>query len=176
MLNRIIQAFAVTAAFAALPATAQDSGEQEKVGSRTNWSIFVNEDPKQCWIVSAPEKTENTRDGRAVSVRRGDILLFTTYRPGDNVSGEISFTGGYPFAEGSFVTLEVGDAKFEFFTQGEWAWPADPADDAKIIASLKRGTDATLSARSSRGTSTKDTFSLLGFTDALADAETRCGS
>jgi hypothetical protein len=39
----------------------------------------------------------------AGSVRRGDILLFVTFRPGK--PGEISFTGGYPFAGGS--TVEV---------------------------------------------------------------------
>jgi hypothetical protein len=31
-----------------------------------------------------------------------------------------------------------------------------------------------LTARSARGTQTKDTFSLLGFTAAMQEAETRC--
>jgi hypothetical protein len=39
------------------------------------------------------------------SVRRGDILLFVTFRPGK--PGEISFTGGYPFAGGSTVDVTV---------------------------------------------------------------------
>ncbi|MEX0339706.1 MAG: invasion associated locus B family protein, partial [Arenibacterium sp.] len=46
----------------------------------------------------------------------------------------------------------------------------------KIITAMKRGASAILTARSSRGTQTKDTFSLLGFTAALEDAETRCSS
>lgn len=153
---------------------AQEGEDQNRVDSKSNWSIFVNEDPQQCWVVSAPEKTENTRDGRVVSVRRGDILLFAAYRPDDSVEGEISFTGGYPFADGSTVTLEVGDATFELFTQGEWAWPPTNGDDAKIVVALKRGAEAVLTGRSSRGTQTEDTFSLIGFTDALEDAERRC--
>ncbi len=48
------------------------------------------------------------------------------------------------------------------------------ADDAKIVTALKRGTNAILSARSGRGTLTKDTFSLSGFTAAVEDAEKRC--
>jgi hypothetical protein len=40
---------------------------------------------------------------------------------------------------------------------------------------MKRGADATLVGKSSRGTQTKDTFSLLGFTAAVEDAEKRCG-
>ena len=39
---------------------------------------------------------------------------------------------------------------------------------------MKRGAEATLSARSERGTNTKDSFSLLGFTAALEEAESRC--
>ena len=114
--------------------------------------------------------------GRVVAVRRGDILLFVTYRPSDEVQGEVSFTGGYPFARGSTVTLQIDDSTFELFTDGEWAWPATASDDAKITTSMKRGTNAILTARSSRGTITKDTFSLLGFTAALEEAERRCSN
>ena len=70
--------------------------------------------------------------------------------------------------------MVIGDSEFELFTEGEWAWPATPADDAKIITAMKRGADAVLTARSARGTQTKDSFSLLGFTAAFEDAEKRC--
>ena len=78
-------------------------------------------------------------------------------------------------AVGSTVNMNISGNEFELFTEGEWAWPATTADDAKIIAAMKRGADATLTARSSRGTQTKDTFSLLGFTAAVEDAAKRCG-
>lgn len=156
------------------PGFAQES--TNRVAAKTDWSVFVEQNPTECWGVSAPKETVNTRDGRVVAVRRGDILLFVTYRPSEEVQGEVSFTGGYPFAQGSTVTLDVGGSSFELFTDGEWAWPATAGDDAKITTSMKRGTDATLTARSSRGTVTKDTFSLLGFTAALEEAERRCTS
>ena len=60
-----------------------------------------------------------------------------------------------------------------FLPRGEWAWPASTADDTRIIAAMKRGAEAVLTARSSRGTQTKDTFSLLGFTAAVEEAEKR---
>lgn len=145
-----------------------------RVAANTDWSVFVENDPTECWSVSAPKETVNTRDGRVVAVRRGDILLFVFYRPGDNVSGQVTFTGGYPFAKNSTVNVNVGDAEFELFTDGEWAWPASESDDAKLITAMKRGTEAVLTARSERGTQTKDTFSLLGFTAAIEDAEKRC--
>lgn len=165
---------AVTMAMAVSEAAAQE--ETNRVASDTDWAVFEGTDPKECWAVTAPKETVNTRDGRVVSVRRGDILLFVTYRPEQSVMGEVSFTGGYPFAEGSTVTLEVGGSTFELFTEGEYAWPATPADDQKIVTAIKRGSDAVLSARSSRGTRTKDTFSLLGATAMIEDAENRCAS
>lgn len=152
----------------------QAQEETNRVAADTDWAVFEGSDPKECWAVTAPKETVNTRDGRVVSVRRGDILLFVTYRPEQNIAGEISFTGGYPFADGSTATLEVGGTTFELFTEGEYAWPATPADDAKIITALKRGADAVVTARSSRGTETKDTFSLLGATAMIEDAENRC--
>lgn len=164
---------AATLGFTA-PAFAQEV--TNRVAADTDWAVFEAESPKECWAVTAPKETVNTRDGRAVSVRRGDILLFVTWRPEQSVAGEVSFTGGYPFAEGSTVTMDIGGTTFELFTEGEYAWPATPADDQKIITAIKRGANAVLTARSSRGTRTQDTFSLLGATAMIEDAEQRCAS
>jgi len=156
-------------------AIAQDKEEStNQVATETAWSVFEDNDPRECWAVSAPTETVNSKDGRVVAVKRGDIFLMAFYRPDAGVDGQLTFTGGYPFAPGSTVNVKVGEQEFELFTEGEWAWPASTADDAKIIASLKRGTDAVLSARSSRGTKTQDSFSLLGFTAAVEEAEKRC--
>ena len=145
-----------------------------QVATKTAWAVFEDSNPKECWAVSSPKETVNTKDGRVVAVRRGDILLMTFFRPAANVKGQLAFTGGYPFAPGSTVNLRIDGSSFELFVEGEWAWAASAADDAKIVTALKRGSSAILTARSSRGTQTKDTFSLLGFTAAVEDAEKRC--
>ncbi len=155
-------------------AAAQDS--TNRVGNKTDWTIYVEEDPKQCWAVSAPTQTVNTRDGRVVAVRRGDIYLFVSFWAGGERAGEVSFMGGYPFADGSGVTLSVGGSEFELFTEGEEAWAVSPVEDAQIATALKRGADAKVVGRSSRGTVTTDTFSLIGFTAAYEDAQKRCAS
>ncbi|UWQ13831.1 invasion associated locus B family protein [Aliiroseovarius sp. M344] len=159
---------------AATGVSAQESSN--RVAANTDWSVFVEDSPKECWSVSSPKETVNTKNGRSVAVKRGNILLFVSYRPGQKVKDEVSFTGGYPFAPGSTVSLQVGDSTFQLFTDGEWAWSASPGDDAKIIAAMKRGASAVASAQSSRGTKTQDTFSLLGFTAAVEEAGKRCGS
>ena len=167
-----IMACAVVALAAAGPLHAQES--TNRTAAETDWSTFNDEDPKVCWAVTAPKETVNTRDGREVSVRRGDILLFVSHFPENQARGEVSFTGGYPFAEGSTVSLQVGETSFELFTEGEFAWPASPEDDARIVTALKRGTEAVLTGRSSRGTVTRDTFSLLGATAMIERAAKDC--
>lgn len=170
---RLLTGAMLAAAASGAAVQAQEESDNQ-VATNTAWSVFEDNDPRECWAVSSPTETVNTKDGRVVAVRRGDILLMTFYRPDAGVDGQLTFTGGYPFASGSTVNVNVGGTEFELFTEGEWAWPASTADDAKIIAALKRGADATLTARSSRGTTTKDTFSLLGFTAAVEEAEKRC--
>lgn len=161
---------------AGTPVLAQEDASTDLVFNERDWNVFIDDNPKECWAVSIPTSTVNTRDGREVSVNRGDILLWISFRPESGVAGEVSFTGGYPFAEGSTVTVKIGGSTFEMFTEGEYAWPATAADDAKLITAMKRGADAVLTARSERGTRTEDTFSLRGFTAAVEEAESRCAN
>lgn len=160
---------ALTPAFA--PAFAQES--TNRVATKTDWSVFAEDNPRECWGVSSPKESVNTRDGQPVSVKRSDILLFITFRPGQT-GGEISFTGGYPFAKGSKVDVDVGGQKFEMFPQDEWAWTSGPEDDARLMAALRAGSEAKLTAHSAKGTQTVDTFSLKGFTAAMDEAASRC--
>jgi len=173
-LNFCSKMIAVVAATCLASTAAAQEESDNRVAANTDWSVFVESEPTECWAVSAPKETINTRDGNTVDVRRGDIRLIVFYRPSEGVTGQVMFTGGYPFADGSTVGLQVGDTNYQMFTQGETAWPATAEDDAKFVASMKQGANAVLTARSSRGTQTQDTFSLLGFTAAVEEAAKRC--
>jgi len=166
-----IGAVAAVAAFAGLGAQAQESSN--RVAADTDWSVFVEDSPRECWAVSAPKETLNTRNGQPVQVNRGDILLFATYRPGSSTP-EISFTGGYPFAGDSTVALTIGSNEFQLFVDDQWAWAGSSEEDQRILAAMRAGAEAELVARSSRGTDTKDTFSLFGFTAATEEAQRQC--
>ncbi|QFT58329.1 hypothetical protein FIU94_05775 [Sulfitobacter sp. THAF37] len=173
----MIKNFGVVAGLAALAASGAAAQDQStnRVAAKTDWSVFVEDNPTECWGVSTPKETVNSRDGRVVAVNRGQTLLMVFYRPSAGAKGQVAFTGGYPFKSGSTVTMDISGNSFELFTEGEWAWPATTDDDAKIITAMKRGADAVVSGVSGRGTDTKDTFSLLGFTAAVEDAAKRCG-
>lgn len=169
-------ACAVALVGVSVPAGFAQDQSTNRVAAKTDWSVFVEDNPTECWGVSTPKETVNSRDGRVVAVNRGQTLLMVFYRPSAGAKGQVAFTGGYPFASGSTVTMTISGNAFELFTEGEWAWPATTDDDSKIITAMKRGANAVLDGRSGRGTNTKDTFSLLGFTAAVEDAAKRCGS
>ena len=158
---------------AAAPLPAQET-TTDRVAADTDWSAFAETDPTQCFAVSAPTAQENTRDGQPVTVQRGETQLFVMYQPQDDVEGQVVFTGGYPFAPDSTVTLEVAGSTFNLFVDGEWAYAVNSEEDTRIVEALKVGTEAVLEGRSARGTVTRDTFSLLGFTDMVERAKTSC--
>lgn len=164
------------AALAAGPSFSQ--GAAERVAAHTDWSVFVADSPRECYIVSPPTNSTARRDGQNVQVNRGDIRLFVTFRPSEGVANEVSFAAGYPIRDGSPVRLEVGSAGYSLSPgAGEangWAWPGSPSDDEQIVAAMRRGANATVTGTSSRGTTTTDTFSLMGFTAAINDAAARC--
>lgn len=168
----VMMVFFGTSALFAQSATRKDS--------KTDWSIFVEEPPaapkKTCWLASAPESVVNTRGGQKVEVQRGEIVLFVLFVPSENRNGEVSFAAGYPFADGATVKLTIGSAEYTLQTDAETAFAIDASEDVKIHGSMKRGATAVLTGQSSRGTNTKDTFSLKGFTAALEQIQKLCGS
>lgn len=171
-MNKTLAAVLATV-ICATPAVAQDTSNNQ-VAVKTAWSVFEETDPKECWGVTTPQETVNTKEGRVVSVNRDEILLMVFYRPNVSGKGMVTFTGGYTFASGSRVNVNIGGTDFTMFPDGAWAWPESAEDDAKIINAMKRGANAVVTALSSRGTTTKDTFSLLGFTAAFDEATKRC--
>ncbi len=172
MSKKIARGMAATVALVvglAAPALAQDASFVEQKG---DWRVHVADNPKECWTVSEPTAWKAQKDGKDVTVNRGKSYLFVTYRPG--AGGEVSYAGGYPFAGGSNVEMNIGGTKFNLFTEGENAWAGSPDEDAKVIAAMKSGSTAVLTSRSGRGNVITDTFSLSGSSAALGGAESRC--
>lgn len=174
MMNTVVMRTigAMAFAFAATGVAAQET--ENRVAANTDWSVFVESNPTQCFAVSSPKETVNKKNGRPASVTRTQIAMFVTFAPSIGEKGVVSFMGGYPFATDSFVKVTIGGETFDFVPEGENAWSTSPAEDAKIVAAMKRGAQAVVQARSTRGTDTTDTFSLLGFTASVAEAEKRC--
>ena len=183
----LICSIALSVALAAAPALAQGIS---RVAVHKDWSVFAassaasSADFADCWGASEPKASVNTRGGQVVQVCRDETQLMVIFTRGSAVP-QITFTGGYPYAEGGTVTAVVDGKTFTLVTANEpnatggvigWAWPRDPADEPKMVAAMKRGSEAVITGKSSRGTQTRDTFSLLGFTAAVETAQRQCSS
>jgi invasion protein IalB len=63
---------------------------------------------------------------------------------------------------------------FELVTKGVNAWVKNPAKEKELVESLKGGSKLTVKASSSKGSSTTDTYSLKGLSDALTRVQQEC--
>jgi invasion protein IalB len=148
----------------------------ERTGAQRNWSVFQSGSGRErvCFIGSKPTGSSARRGNQSVQVNRGDIWLMVANRPGQNVKNEVSMMPGYEFRAGGAAKLEIGRDSFNLITDGDKAWAADAAADDRIVAALRRGSEAKVTGTSSRGTTTVDTFNLSGFSAALEDAQKLC--
>jgi hypothetical protein len=168
-MTRTLPRFGVLApaVWLAVPVLAQET---------TDWRFIQETDRAECYAIATPTSQEATRDGEPVEVARSDTVLYVVYRPAEGLRGQVAFTGGYPFAADTPVTLEVEGTEFTLLTRDEWAWPANAEADARIVEAFRDGSEAVLTGQSERGTVTRDTFSLVGFSRSVEEAEGLCAS
>ncbi|MBP5856345.1 hypothetical protein KAJ83_04955 [Marivibrio halodurans] len=173
--TRPIRATGLLAAGAALcvalwTGAAPQARANEVLGQFRDWTAHTYEQDgaKMCSMYSKPQKDEGDY------TQRGDIWAFVIHRPSDERIGEVSFVMGYPIKENSTVTVQIGDQSFQLFTDGEGAF-ARREDDPRIVRAMRAGLDMVVRGTSSRGTATKDTYSLRGFTDANNAINRACG-
>lgn len=155
----------------ACSAMSSAGAQQRSLGSFNDWTAVVDgrAGKKLCYAGSTPKKSQ----GKYVS--RGDVHLLVTHRPAEKVNGEISVTAGYTFREGKDVEAVIDGKTFKLFTRGENAWAYDANADRSMVAAMKAGRQMIVRGTSSRGTQTTDTYSLAGFSAALAAIDKACG-
>ena len=73
----------------------------------------------------------------------------------------------------SDVNINVGNAQFKFETKN-FAWMTSLDDELKMIRAMKKANKAQVIGVSSRGNKTRDTYSMMGFTDAYNTARKNC--
>ena len=170
-------AAAAAATIALQAATGAAQTLEERVGGHRDWSVYEHGGGanRVCWVASTPKRWEARRGGSRVQVRRGEIFFNVAVRPGQGVANEASFIAGYPLDEDQEVRVSIGDDRFQMFSEGETAWLENTERDDDLVAAMRRGLEAEVRGVSTRGTTTIDTFSLLGFTAALEDARALCG-
>jgi invasion protein IalB len=155
-----------------IAATLTISGAQaEKLSDHGEWSAFKTTEGSSsvCYAGSEPQKDEGDY------TNRGDIYVLVTHRPAIKELDVVSIEAGYEYQKDSDATVKIGGNKFSLFTTKGNAWARDSDTDRKLVKAMKNGSVMVITGASWRGTKTKDTYSLAGFTAAYNAARKACG-
>tara|TARA_B100000767_G_scaffold62441_1_gene58358 strand:- start:15 stop:521 length:507 start_codon:yes stop_codon:yes gene_type:complete len=144
--------------------------EVKKMGMHKDWETYIvnSEKGKVCFaqskpVLQAPKK--NSREAR----------LFISFRPGENITNEISITSGYKYNSQNTVTAISGKNKYKFdIIQESFAWIADNRFENRMIKTMKKGSRIMVKAHNKKGSQTIDHYSLLGFTKAYKATKANC--
>ncbi len=134
----------------------------KSLGSFKVWSAmsFAEDEKTVCMMWSQPEKAEGEYK------KRGEIFVFVTHRPDDKEMNKVSFETGYTFKDPSKVRVTIDGKAYTLYTDGSTAWGYNSKDDSRMVKAMRAGNTMIMEGTSSRGTKTRDTYSLGGFTAA----------
>lgn len=173
------------AVLAVTPALAQQSPSQSAatapniggaqptlLGQYGDWGVYTASPSgkKLCFALAKPVKATTNPPNRP----RDPIYMFISSRPLEKVRDEVSIVIGYGFKPATDASLEVGGSHFPMYTQNDGAWIKNAADETKLVEALRRAGDAVVKGTSARGTTTTDTYSLKGLSQALDKVAQEC--
>ncbi|MBR5154796.1 MAG: invasion associated locus B family protein [Alphaproteobacteria bacterium] len=145
----------------------------QEIGEYGDWTAYSYQEGKNlvCYMASTPKRDEGNYK------KRGDIYAVVTHRPADKSFNVVNFVAGYNYKDNSKVVVKIGTTSFNnLFTNGDNAWAPDNQTDKKLVEAMQRGEKMTVEGVSFRGTKTKDTYSLKGFTNAYRAINAKCRS
>ena len=165
--RQLLLAIALTSSIATTVIAAEKTLGIFKVWSAMS---FAEDDKTVCMIWSQPEKTEGKYK------KRGEIFVFVTHRPSDGEMNKVSFETGYTFKDSSEIRVAIDGKAYTLYTDGSTAWSHNGKDDSRMVKAMRAGRTMMVEGTSSRGTKTRDTYSLGGFTAAHNAIDKACKS
>ena len=144
--------------------------EVKKMGTHKDWETYIinNDTGKVCFaqskpVLQAPKK--NPREAR----------LFISFRPGENITNEISITSGYNFNNKNSIKAISGKNRYTFdIVRENFAWITDNKFEKKMIKTMQKGSRIMVKAYNQKGSQTINHYSLLGFTKAYKATKANC--
>jgi invasion protein IalB len=163
------------AAAAPKPAAPSPTAQATLLGQFGDWGAYTATPGgrKVCFALSKPTASADNPPNRRTAGMV--VYMFVSSRPTEKVRDEVSMlVTGYQLKPNADATLSVGNANFAMYTQNDGAWVKNTAEESKLIAALRSGSEMVVKATTSRGTQTTDTFSLKGAGQALDRVAQEC--
>jgi hypothetical protein len=148
--------------------------EPQLIGQYGEWGAYMAapDGKKVCFALSKPTAQKASKE----DVKRDQAYIFVATRPAESVKDEVSVIVGYPLDPKVDATAQVGSEKFAMFGQADGAWIKNAAEEPELVEAMRKGSELVIKGKSSRGTETTDTYSLMGVTNALERVAKECGS
>ncbi len=159
---------------AATPASAPAGGDAQPtlLGQYGDWGAYsaTPNGHKVCFSIAKPKTSQTNPAGR----KRDQAYVFISDRPTENVRNEVSVIFGYPFKPSTDASAEIGADKFAMYTLNDGAWIKNVAEEARMVDSMRKGSDLTVKGVSGHGTESTDQYSLKGLNQAIDRAAQEC--
>jgi len=166
-------ACAVAAALAAAAlAGASPAGAADKLlGKFERWEAHRtgNGGDAVCFIATLPAKTEGKL------AKRGEATLMIAHFPKRKAFGQVQVKAGFALKKGAPFELAIGTKSFKLSAEGDSGYGDTAKENAEIVAALKAGKTAAATGIPAAGPKIVDTYSLDGFSKALAAIDKECG-
>jgi hypothetical protein len=153
-------------------ATPPIPGEPTWLAGFGEWGAYtaMPNGKKVCFALAKPVSSSTVPPNRP----RDQPWMFVSSRPGEKVSNEVSIIFGYPQKSGSDATVEIAGGSYAMNTQGDGAWVKNPAEESKLVETLRKGVEVTVKGTSAKGTVSTDVYSLKGLAQALDRVGKEC--
>jgi hypothetical protein len=125
---------------------------------------------KVCFALAKPATTTTVPPNRP----RDPAWMFISSRPGERVKDEVSVVFGYGLKPNSDANIEVLGGSYAMTTQADGAWVKNPAEEPRLVETMRKGRDLTVKGTSARGTISTDVYSLKGLAQALDKVGQEC--
>ena len=131
-----------------------------------SWILTTDND--WCYIGSLPIKSDLPE-----TKKRGEnyILVYKIIGSDQNI---VQVEAGYQYNLDRDIIVKIDNTAFEFYSTEDSSETAWTDNDEKVIYAMKKGLELVLIGQSNRGTMTKDTYTLKGFTSALNKLNEGC--
>ncbi len=170
------------------------AGKPALVATYGDWSVFQSHAGKSriCYTLAQP------KDRAPADLKRDPGYAFISERPGEGVRNEVSFIMGFEVAgapeadakdknkekkkpdakksksDAVSPTATIGETEFELLPKGSNLWVKNAARESQLIDEMRKGTQIKIKAASKKGGVTLDTYSLVGFSQAIDRALKDC--
>ncbi len=122
-----------------------------------------------CFIATLPAKSEGKL------AKRGEATLMIAHFPKRKAFGQVQVKAGFALKKGAPFELAIDKKTFKLSPDSDSAYGDTAKENVDIVAALKSGKTAAATSLPATGPKIVDTYSLDGFSKALAAIDKECG-